>query len=100
MWKANKSLKTRKLHHLQRGHWCPLEYHRGKPRLGLPHVGPEKPGQVSRHGEPHAQMGIHSQKEKRRRKDHMGKPVLSSDWSILYCLGKLFILLVVHKING
>ena len=31
------------------------------------------------------------------RKDHMGETSLSSDWSILYCLGKLFILLVIHR---
>ena len=34
---------------------------------------------------------------KEERKDHTGETSLSSDWFILYCLGKLFILLVVHR---
>ena len=42
------------------------------------------------------QMGIQPEK-KRRRKDHTGETSLSSDWLILYCLGKPFILLVVHR---
>ena len=42
------------------------------------------------------QMGIQPEKQ-RRRKDHMGETSLSSDWSILYFPGKLFILLVVHR---
>ena len=41
-------------------------------------------------------MGIQPEK-KRMRKDHMGETSLSSDWSILYFPGKLFILLVVHR---
>ena len=41
-------------------------------------------------------MGIQPEK-KRMRKDHTGETSLSSDWSILYCLGKLFKHLVVHR---
>ena len=41
-------------------------------------------------------MGIQPEK-KRRRKDHTGETSLSSDWSILYYSGKLFILLVVLR---
>ena len=51
------------------------------------------------------QMGIQPEKEregegeKEREKERfdMGETSLSSDWPILYCLEKLFILLVVHR---
>ena len=49
------------------------------------------------------QMGIQPEKEKEgegereRERFDTGETSLSSDWSILYCLGELFILLVVHR---
>ena len=67
----------------------------GCPTLGSLSRGSQKPGQVSRHGEPPRSRWEFSQK--RRRKDHTGDTSLSSDWSILYFPGKLFILLVVHR---
>ena len=50
-------------------------------------------------------MGIQPEKEREgegereREKERfdMGETSLSSDWPILYCLEKLFILLVVHR---
>ena len=35
--------------------------------------------------------------ERERERFDMGETSLSSDWPILYCLEKLFILLVVHR---
>ena len=58
--------------------------------LGSLSHGSQKPGQVSTHGEP-------PRPRWEERKDHTGETSLSSDWSILYCPGKLFILLVVHR---
>ena len=44
----------------------------------------------------HALDGNSARKEEKE-KDHTGETSLSSDWPILYCLGKLFILLVVRR---
>ena len=37
------------------------------------------------------------ERERERERFNMGKTSLSSDWPILYCSGKPFILLVVHR---
>ena len=84
------------------GHWRRFEQRR-VPTLGSLSRGSQKPGKVSRHGEPLRSRWEFSlkrrgrEREKERERFDTGETSLSSDWHSLYCLERLFILLVVHR---